>query len=190
MGSTRDNVFINVDNRMIYIHDYIDEDSMSKAAYNLMYILNEDDKNEKEQKSFTREPIKIYINSIGGHVEDMWSFVDIILNSRTPIYTYCTGYAHSCGLFIFLAGEKRYITKHTRMLCHQLQMGVRGEYQHIKESVVDFDNEWEDVKDYILERTNITEERIDEVKNCKLDWYIRGYDLLKLGVATDLIEKF
>lgn len=29
----------------------------------------------------------------GGGVYDTWALIDIILNSKTPIYTYCAGYA-------------------------------------------------------------------------------------------------
>ena len=82
---------------------------------------------------------KIYINSNGGYVCDMWSLVDIMLNSKTPIYTYSTGYANSCGFLIFIAGTKRFITKHTKMCCHQFSGGAIGMYQDIKEKVEDLD---------------------------------------------------
>lgn len=128
MGTTRENVFIDTDKRVIYIHDYIDTDSMSKVCYSLLYLLSEDQKKEDKEKDFVREPIKIYINSNGGNVDDMWSLVDIMLNSKTPIHTYSTGYAHSCGFLIFIAGTKRFITKHTKMCFHRFSGGVIGTY--------------------------------------------------------------
>ncbi len=190
MDTTRENVFIDTDKRLFYIHDYIDEDSMSKVCYNLLYLLNEDQEKEDKEKDFIREPIKIYINSNGGYVSDMWSLVDIMLNSKTPIHTYCTSYAHSCGFLIFIAGKKRFITKHTTMCCHQFSGGAIGTYQDIKEKIEDLDRLWRDFEEYICTQTKITKLRLQEVREKKLDWYIYSEESIGLGIATDFVDKF
>lgn len=189
MGSTRDNIFINIDKRLFYIHDFIDEDSMSKVCFNLLEILNDDQERENKEKDFERSPIKIYINSYGGNMDDMWSLVDIILNSKTPIYTYSTSYADSCGFLIFLAGQKRFITKHTKMCCHQFSAVTIGTYQNIKEDIKKLDRAWHEFEEYICSQTKITNERLKEVKDKKLDWYIYPEESIELGVATDIINK-
>lgn len=188
MGS--DNTYTNIEKRTLYIHQNIDQDSISRINWALLEILQKDNEDELIKKDFIRNPIKLFINSNGGNVDDCWSLIDIILNSKTPIYTYCTGYAHSCGLFIFLSGEKRYISNHTKMLYHQIQVGVKGEYQFIKDTVGDFDYEYKQCENYILERTNIDKERLDEVRDKKLDWYIKSDELIEYGIATDYIDKF
>lgn len=190
MKSDRENIFINTIERIFYIHDDIDNSSMSKICYNLLFLLNEDNKKEEKEKEFKREPIKIYLNSYGGYVEDMWTLVDIMLNSKTPIYTYSTGYAHSCAFMIFIAGTKRFITKHTAMCCHQFSSGVSDTYQGIKEHVRDLDRKWRDVEEYICSRTNISKSRLQEVRERKLDWTIYSEESIGLGVATDFIEEF
>ena len=186
----QDNILLNINERIFYIHDDIDQNSMSRICYNLLYLLNEDNKKENKEKDFKREPIKIYINSNGGYVQDMWSLVDIMLNSKTPIYTYSTGYAHSCGFLIFIAGTKRFITKHTKMCCHQFSGGAIGMYQDIKEKVEDLDRMWRDFEDYICTQTKITKARLQEVREKKLDWYIYSEESIGLGVATDFVDKF
>lgn len=190
MGTTRDNMYIDTNKRVFYIHDGIDEDSMSRICYHLLWLLNDDQEKENKEKDYTRQPIKIYINSHGGYVDDMWSLVDIILNSKTPIYTYSTGYADSCGFFIFIAGHKRYITKHTKMCCHQFSSCVRGTYQDIKEQTEDLDRLWRDFEEYICTQTKITKARLQEVREKKLDWYIYSEESIGLGVATDIISEF
>lgn len=186
----RENIFVNTDERMFYIHDYIDKDSMSKVCYWLLYLLNEDQKKEDKEKDYERKPIKIYINSYGGYVSDMWALVDIMLNSKTPIYTYSTSYADSCGFLIFIAGTKRFITKHASMCCHQFSSGAKGTYQDIKEQVEDLDRMWRDFEEYICTQTKITRARLQEVREKKLDWTIYSEELIGLGVATDLVDKF
>lgn len=190
MSSTRENVFINTDERIFYIHDLIDKDSISKVCYWLLFLLNKDQKEEDEKTSFKREPIKFYINSYGGYVNDMWSLVDIMLNSKTPIYTYSTGYADSCAFLIFIAGKKRFITKHTKMCCHQFSGGAIGTYQSIKEKVEDLDRLNRDLDEYICTQTKIKRIRLQEVIEKKIDWYIYSEESIGLGVATDLVDKF
>lgn len=188
--SKSENVLLDTDKRIFYIHDDIDQNTMSQICYNLLYLLNEDQKKENKEKDFNRKPIKIYINSNGGYTQDMWALVDIILNSKTPIYTYSTGYAHSCGFLIFIAGSKRFITKHTKMCCHQFSGGVIGTYQDIKEIVDDLDRLWRDFEEYICSQTKITKERLQEIREKKLDWYIYSEESIGLGVATDFVDKF
>lgn len=186
----QENILLNTEKRIFYIHDDIDNDSMSRICYNLLYLLNEDQEKENKEKDFKREPIKIYINSRGGYVKDMWALIDIMINNKTPIHTYCTSYADSSAFMIFIAGTKRFITKHTKMCCHQFSGGAIGTYQDVKETVEDLDRIWRDFEDYICTQTKITKTRLQEVREKKLDWYIYSEESIGLGVATDFVDKF
>jgi len=76
------------------------------------------------------EPIDVYVNSPGGHVEsgdtihDMIRFVD----SEAPVRMIGTGWVASAGALIYLAGkkERRFCLPQTRFLLHQPMGGVRG----------------------------------------------------------------
>ena len=76
------------------------------------------------------EPIDVYVNSPGGHVEsgdtihDMIRFVDTV----APVRVIGTGWVASAGALIFLAGarERRLCLPNTRFLLHQPMGGVRG----------------------------------------------------------------
>jgi len=76
------------------------------------------------------DPIDLYINSPGGHVEsgdtihDMIRFVD----AAAPVRIIGTGWVASAGALIFLAGakERRFCLPNTRFLLHQPMGGVRG----------------------------------------------------------------
>lgn len=189
--ASKENIILDTDKRIFYIHDDIDNNSMSKVCYNLLNLLDEDQNKEDKEKNFKREPIKIYINSNGGYMQDMWALVDIIINSKkTPIYTYSTGYADSSAFLIFIAGKKRFITKHTKMCCHQFSSRAKGTYQDIREKIEDLDRLWKDFEEYICGQTKITKERLQEVREKKLDWYIYSDESIDLGVATDIITEF
>ena len=76
------------------------------------------------------QPIDVYVNSPGGHVEsgdtihDMIRFVDAL----APVRVIGTGWVASAGALIFLGGarERRFCLPNTRFLLHQPLGGVRG----------------------------------------------------------------
>ena len=75
--SKTDNVLINTDARVFYISDDIDNTSVGKVCFNLLCLLKQDDESESKQIGFQREPIKIYVNSFGGNIYDMWALIHI-----------------------------------------------------------------------------------------------------------------
>lgn len=76
------------------------------------------------------DPIDVFINSPGGHVESGDTIHDMIrfLRTSVPIRVIGTGWVASAGAHIFLAGvkEHRYCLPNTRFLLHQPMGGVRG----------------------------------------------------------------
>jgi len=76
------------------------------------------------------DPIDVFINSPGGHVESGDTIHDMIrfLRSSVPIRVIGTGWVASAGAHIFLSGvkERRYCLPNTRFLLHQPMGGVRG----------------------------------------------------------------
>lgn len=184
--STIDNVFIDKNKRLFYISDEIDNSSIGVICFNLLCILREDDNKEKEQKNFKREPISIYINSNGGFIRDMWGLIDIIEKSKTPIYTYCTGYAMSAAFFIFISGHKRFASRHATFLYHQMHLSSEGKYQDLVESREETDFMNEELEEYIIENTKFSQTYIDKIRERKKDVFIHSEDALKYGIV-DLI---
>ena len=186
--ANKENVLVNTSKRIFYLSDNISNETIAQLNFNLIYLLNEDDEKENEQKNYERKPIKIFINSRGGNVYDMWSLIDIMLNSKTPIYTYCTGYAMSAAFEIFLAGSRRFTSNHATFLYHQTNNGMYGKYQ----DVIDNQEEWEwvqnRIEEYVASRTKITTEMLKYNREHKKDWYIHTTEALHLGIATDNIE--
>lgn len=183
------NVFINTNKRLFYLSDDIDNSTIGELCFNLLKILQEDDDKDKKEKDFNREPIKFYINSSGGRVYDMWALIDIMLNAKTPIYTYCTGYAMSAAFQIFLAGSKRFASKHSTFLYHQTHHSYKGNHQELIEDIAEFNYLQNDIESYVKDRTKITDKKLLEIREKKIDWYIHCDEALKLGIVTDIIEE-
>jgi ATP-dependent Clp protease, protease subunit len=78
--------------------------------------------------SQSNEPITIYINSQGGHVESGDTIHDIVQYIRSPVRMVGTGWVASAGALIYVSvpKERRFSLPHTRYLLHQPAGGMRG----------------------------------------------------------------
>lgn len=186
---TKDNTYANTGKRLYFLSDDVDNESIGQLTWNILHQLAEDDEKDKKEKDYKREPIKIYINSYGGSIYDMWGLIDVIQNSKTPIYTYCTGYAMSAAFKIFLAGHKRYCYKHSTFLVHQLSGWNCGKYLDLKNEISEYDRLNNDIEKYILSRTKFTEDKIEEIWNKKQDFYFNADDAVKYGVVNEVLQE-
>lgn len=80
------------------------------------------------------EPIKLYINSQGGHVEAGDTIHDIIQFVKPRVIVIGTGWVASAGITIYLAADKqdRYSLPNTRYMIHQPLGGVQGQATDIQ----------------------------------------------------------
>jgi len=177
-----------VNNRTIYLSSDIRKLSVGEINSSLLNLIETDDKEDKKLKEYTRDSIKIYVNSYGGSVYDMWSTIDIILNSKTPIHTYCTGYAMSAGLSIYLAGHKRYASEHATFLYHQLSSWMSGTYQDLIQEVAESTRLQNEIEKYTIIRTKITQEKLDQIRKEKFNWFIPTQEAIELGIVDEMIK--
>ena len=79
------------------------------------------------------EPIKIFVNSPGGHVESGDTIFDMIRFIKPPVKMIGTGWVASAGALIYAAAAKgnRYSLPNTRFLLHQPMGGAMGQASDI-----------------------------------------------------------
>ncbi len=77
----------------------------------------------------SEEPIKLIINSPGGHVESGDTIFDMIRFVQAPVKVIGTGWVASAAALIYAAADKenRYSLPNTRFLLHQPMGGARGQ---------------------------------------------------------------
>ncbi len=146
--STKSAIFSSKTDRLFYIYGDINARNCADIAYDISQLNYEDDEKEEKEKNFKRDPIRIYFNSFGGSVYDMWLLVDTILASKTPVYTYCTGYAMSAAFMIFIAGHKRYMSLHATLMYHQIYCWRSRKYQGKEKRYILFSKRSKRIKDY------------------------------------------
>jgi ATP-dependent protease ClpP protease subunit len=72
------------------------------------------------------KPIYLHITSLGGDLLAGFMAYDYIKNSKIPVYTIAEGYTVSSGANMFMAGKRRFMTEHSYLLVHQLNMHQDG----------------------------------------------------------------
>ena len=70
------------------------------------------------EKEDSGKEITIYLNSPGGEVTSGLAVYDTILGLKCPVRTVCIGTAASMGAILFLAGAKREMFPHTKLMIH------------------------------------------------------------------------
>lgn len=183
------NVYSNTDKRIFYLSDDITSESIGNICFNLLSLLAEDDKEDEEKKNFERKPIKIYVNSFGGSVYDMWALIDIIQSSKTPIHTYCTGMAMSAAFLIFISGHKRFMSKNATLLYHQSSCWYFNKYQDLIEGVDEMSWIQGNIESFVMQKTKMTAPELTEIREKKQDVFIHSQEAVGKGMVDEIIEE-
>ena len=104
--------------RVIFLHDQVDDYSANLIVAQLVYLHLEDPKAD----------IHMYINSPGGSVTAGMSIYDTMQYVNCDVATYCIGQAASMGALLLTAGAKgkRYALPNSRVMIHQPLGGFNG----------------------------------------------------------------
>ncbi|WP_340611314.1 ATP-dependent Clp protease proteolytic subunit [Xenorhabdus bharatensis] len=79
-------------------------------------------------QELNNNPIKVFVNSQGGHVESGDTLHDMFKFIKPEVFMIGTGWVASAGITLFLAAKKehRYCLPNTRFMIHQPLGGVQG----------------------------------------------------------------
>lgn len=166
--------------RTFYIDYEIDEDYSLVELAKIIIQMNIEEKDVESP-----DPIRLFIHSYGGDIEQALFFCDLVKSSRIPIITIGMCVAMSAGFLIFLSGKKRYAFSHTSMLVHSGSAAFQGTAEQIEEAQKNYKKQIEQMKSYILDNTTIDEKTFN--KNRNKDWYLSSDELLKYGVIDEVI---
>ena len=133
---------------------------------------------EVQVKSFTMannldvEPyhVHLYINSGGGSITAGISSMDTILRAKVPVYTYVDGFAASAATFLSIVGTKRFMSRHSYMLIHQLSSNFWGKYSEFQDEKQNLDLMMGTIKNVYKKYTKVPMKKINEILKHDLLW--------------------
>ena len=124
------------------------------------------------------------INSFGGSVYDGLALYDAIRDCKSEIVTLGMGKIMSMATFVFLAGDKRYISKRSTIMVHEISDWIGGQMTDLKIQVKESERLADILLDIYCDRTN---EKKSYWKKLKRESYFSPEEAVRVGMAHGII---
>jgi ATP-dependent Clp protease protease subunit len=136
----------------------------------------------------SNEPVRMIINSPGGHVESGDTIHDMIRFCGAPVTVIGTGWVASAGAHIFLGAEKsrRLCLPNTRFLLHQPAGGMRGQASDIQIEAEQIIRMRDRVNRMIAEETGQSVDKI--VKDTQRNFWMNAEEAVEYGIVGRIIK--
>ena len=136
----------------------------------------------------SNDPIKIFINSQGGHVESGDTIHDMIKFVKPKIIMIGTGWVASAGITIYLAADKenRYSLPNTRYMIHQPLGGFNGQATDIGIEAKEILRVRKRINNIISESTGQPIEKVN--KDTDRNYWLSSEEALDYGIVNNIIS--
>ena len=147
---------------------------------------------ENYNKEKKKEELTLGICSPGGDLNACFALVDIMKGSKIPIRTIGMGMIASCGLLMFISGEKgrRVLTPNTSILSHQFSWGSFGKEHELFAAVKEFDLTTRRMIDHYKKCTGLSEEDIRKYLLPPQDVWLSAKEAKKLGLCDSITATY
>ena len=167
--------------RKLFLNSEIDQFTVADIVKHIMQINKED----KDIEPADRQPILLYVTSNGGEIDSGFELIDVIMNSKTPVYTINLGFQYSMGFLIGLAGHKRYASANAKFLMHDGSNFVWDSGMKAQDRM-DFNKKIESrIKKYVMSRSTVTNEEYES--KLRVEWYLFADEAKEKGFVDYII---
>lgn len=164
--------------RTVLIFGEVDMKMAERVTAQLLALASEND-----------EPIRVILNSPGGHVESGDTIHDVIRFCGPTVKIIGTGWVASAGAHIFLGAkrENRLCLPFTRFLLHQPLGGVRGQASDISIEAEEIIKMRERLNREIASETGQTFDRV--VADTERNYWLGAEDAVKYGLVGRIVTR-
>ena len=165
--------------RTIFISGEINQELAERVSTQLLILQEMGD-----------EPIKIFINSQGGHVEAGDTIHDMIKFVKPKVIVIGTGWVASAGITIYLAADKenRYSLPNTRYMIHQPLGQCRGQATDLHIEALEIARVRERINKIISTATN---QPLEKVKNdTDRNYWLNCDEAVGYGIVNKVISSY
>ncbi|MGX7205085.1 ATP-dependent Clp protease proteolytic subunit [Enterococcus pingfangensis] len=163
--------------RTILIYGEINQELAKTVTEQLLYL-----------SAINDDPITMFINSQGGHVESGDTIHDVIRFIKPKVKMIGTGWVASAGITIYLAADKkdRYSLPNTRYMIHQPAGGVQGQSTEIQIEAKEILRMRKRVNQLIAKATGQTLEQIE--KDTDRNFWLSAEEAKDYGIVGKIVE--
>ena len=167
--------------RKLFLNEEINMATIEPVCKHILRY-NADDKGKAIE---VRQPIILYLSSNGGEIYSGYQLIDVIMSSKTPVYTVNLGFQLSMGFLIGLAGHKRFATPNAKYLIHDGSSVCWNSTSKVRDEMEFHNRNEERMRHFILDRTKITPEMYDA--KLRMEWYMFADEAKEMGVTDCII---
>lgn len=170
-----------LEDRIIMLHDTVNDQTASLVVAQLLYLESKDPKKD----------ISIYINSPGGSITAGMAIHDTMRYIKCDVSTICMGMAASMGAFLLASGTKgkRLVLPNAEVMIHQplISGGLSGQATDIK---IHSDHLIRTREKLNMLLSNYTGQPYDRVcLDTERDNYMTAEQAVKYGLADKLLTR-
>lgn len=135
----------------------------------------------------SKDPIRVYINSPGGHADDGFAIYDMMKFIEAPVYTICCGLAASAATIVMVGGEKghRYVLNNSRVMLHQPSSGAQGTASDIKVTATEILRLREQGNELYAKETGHDLEKVRD--DLSRDFWLPAEKAVEYGLADKIV---
>jgi len=143
------------------------------------------------QKKDPEGMITLYINSVGGCIQSMFSIIDAMDACSCPIRTIGVGKVYSSAIGILSAGTpgERYASKSCRLMLHSSQWGDSAQHGEMIVSVKEAETVQNMYIDIIVKNTQISPKKAKQIFQAGPSTYWSVNEALRLGIIDKTLEE-
>lgn len=131
-------------------------------------------------------PIWLHIQSGGGSAFSAFALADQIKSTQTPVYSVIEGVAASAATIISMSCKKRFITRSSMAMIHQVSGLVWGKYEEIIDRKHMLDMLMEMLVKFYRNNSKMSVRKIREI--LKRDSWFNAEECLEFGIADEIKE--
>lgn len=166
--------------RIIMLHDDVNEQSASVIVAQLLFLESESEKD-----------IHFYINSPGGSVTAGMSIYDTMQFINCDVSTIVMGQACSMGSLLAQAGTqgKRLILPYARHMIHQPSGGARGQATDMEIQVKEIIKMKRELTQIYVNHNSVGKTYDELSKDMERDFFMSATEAVEYGLADKIIAK-
>lgn len=164
-------------NRELELTSAVDAASCATVIRGLLYL----------ERCDADAPVTLYINSPGGEVQSGLALYDVMCAVSCPVRTVCLGMAASMAALLFIAGNRREMLPHSRIMIHDplIGGGMGGSALSVKARADDLMRIRDVTAGVISRHTGMLLERVFELT--AQDTYFEAEEAVEAGLADGIV---
>lgn len=170
--------FMMTQERIVFLSGDVSESSITNVQAQLITLA-----------SMAKTPIKLFISTYGGSVDEMFSLYDTIRVLEAPVHTFGLGKIMSAGVLLLSAGVKgsRLIGSHARVMMHALSADSFGTIFQLKNDVNEYSRMQNLIERALMKETKIKLPELRKIMSSGPDFYITPEKAVQLGIVDRVV---